>query len=152
MFNDASLDPPDLIIQDELHLISGPLGTVAGLYETAIDRLAAREHGERRIRPKIVASTATVRRASEQIRALFDREETAVFPPPGIDRRDSFFAQTLPSNESPGRWYLGLAAQGRGPKLVFLRALTTLVAAAQAEYEPAAANSAAGSATRPTTS
>jgi hypothetical protein len=137
LFNHASLDPPDLIIQDELHLISGPLGTVAGLYETAIDRLASRDHSERRIRPKIVASTATVRRASEQIRALFDRAETAVFPPPGIDRHDSFFAQTLASEQSPARWYLGLAAQGRGPKLVFLRALTTLAAAAQAEYEAA---------------
>jgi hypothetical protein len=111
--------PPDLIIQDELHLISGPLGTVAGLYEIAIDRLATREQEGRRIRPKIVASTATVRRASSQIRALFDRTETAVFPPPGIDRRDSFFALTLSSTESPARWYLGLAAQGRGPKLVF---------------------------------
>jgi hypothetical protein len=140
LFNGASLDPPDLIIQDELHLISGPLGTVAGLYETAIDRLATREFLGRRIRPKIVASTATVRRASEQIRALFGRAETAVFPPPGIDRRDSFFAKTLSSEESPARWYLGLAAQGRGPKLVFLRALTTLVATAQAEYEAAAAN------------
>jgi hypothetical protein len=137
LFNHASLDPPDLIIQDELHLISGPLGTVAGLYETAIDRLASRDHQGRRIRPKIVASTAAVRRASEQIRALFDRAETAVFPPPGIDRRDSFFAQTLASEQSPARWYLGLAAQGRGPKLVFLRALTTLAAAAQAEYDAA---------------
>jgi hypothetical protein len=144
LFNHASLDPPDLIIQDELHLISGPLGTVAGLYETAIDRLASRGHEGSRIRPKIVASTATVRRASEQIRALFDRAETAVFPPPGIYRRNSFFAQTLPSEQSPGRWYLGLAAQGRGPKLVFLRALTTLVAAAQAEYEAAAAGLVSG--------
>jgi hypothetical protein len=140
LFNGAKLDPPDLIIQDELHLISGPLGTVAGLYEIAIDRLATRQYQDKRIRPKIVASTATVRRASEQIRALFDRAETAVFPPPGIDRRDSFFAKTLSSAESPARWYLGLAAQGRGPKLVFLRALTTLVAAAQAEYEIAAAD------------
>jgi hypothetical protein len=144
LFNDASLDPPDLIIQDELHLISGPLGTVAGLYETAIDRLATREYDGRRIRPKIVASTATVRRASDQIRALFDRAATAVFPPPGLDRTDSFFAHTLASGQSPARWYLGLAAQGRGPKLVFLRALTTLVAAAQAEYETAAAALAAG--------
>ena len=58
---------PDLIIQDELHLISGPLGTVAGLYEAAIDQLASRRVGGKRIRPKIVASTATVRRASDQI-------------------------------------------------------------------------------------
>jgi hypothetical protein len=144
LFNNAALDPPDLIIQDELHLISGPLGTVAGLYETAIDRLATREHDGRRMRPKIVASTATVRRASSQIRALFDRAETAVFPPPGIDKTDSFFARTLPSSESPARWYLGLAAQGRGPKLVFLRALTTLAAAAAAQYEVEAPHVAAG--------
>jgi hypothetical protein len=135
LFNAWTLDPPDLVIQDELHLISGPLGTVAGLYETAIDRLATREKGGRSVRPKVVASTATVRRAAGQIRALFDRDQTAVFPPPGVDRTDSFFAKTVPSVESPARWYVGLAAQGRGPKLVFLRALTTLVAAAAAEYE-----------------
>ena len=133
--NGFTLDPPDLIIQDELHLISGPLGTVAGLYETAIDRLSTRLWNGKRIRPKIVASTATVRRAAGQIRALFDRDQTAVFPPPGLDRTDSFFAQTVVDENNPPRWYLGLAAQGRGPKLVFLRALTTLVAAAQAAYE-----------------
>jgi hypothetical protein len=131
--NGHKLDPPDLIIQDELHLISGPLGTVAGLYETAIDALAQRRIGENIVRPKIVASTATVRRAEAQIHALFDRDRTAVFPPPGIDRRDSFFARTLTSTQSPARLYLGVAAQGRGPKLVFLRALVTLLAAA--EYE-----------------
>lgn len=134
LHNGWCLDPPDLIIQDELHLISGPLGTVAGLYETAIDRLSTRTHGDRRIRPKIVASTATVRRAAGQIQALFDREHTEVFPPPGIQRTDSFFARTVQDEQNPPRWYLGLAAQGRGPKLVFLRALTTLVAAAQAAY------------------
>lgn len=134
------LDPPDLIIQDELHLISGPLGTVAGLYEAAIDRLSSRELSGKIVRPKIVASTATVRRASQQIKALFDRSDTQVFPPPGIDRRNSFFAQTLPESASPARWYIGLAAGGRGPKLVYLRALTTLLASAQqmldAEGEP----------------
>jgi hypothetical protein len=133
--NGWKLDPPDLIIQDELHLIAGPLGTVAGLYEAAIDQLAARNVGEKRIRPKIVASTATVRRAKEQIEALFDRRETSIFPPPGIDRGDSFFAKTVPSSREPARLYLGIAAQGRGPKLVFLRALTTLVAAAQSAYD-----------------
>jgi hypothetical protein len=133
--NGWSLDPPDLIIQDELHLIAGPLGTVAGLYEAAIDQLASRGSGETRIRPKIVASTATVRRAADQIAALFDRSTTSIFPPPGIDRVDSFFARTVPSATNSARLYLGIAAQGRGPKLVFLRSLTTLVAAAQAAYD-----------------
>jgi hypothetical protein len=128
------LDAPDLIIQDELHLISGPLGTVAGLYETAIDKLASREVRGQRIRPKIVASTATVRRAEAQIKALLDRAETRIFPPPGVDRRDSWFARTLPANESPPRLYLGLAAQGRGPKFVFLRGLRSVMAAAWAEF------------------
>ena len=133
--NGWSLDPPDLIIQDELHLIAGPLGTVAGLYEAAIDQLASRGSGESRVRAKIVASTATVRRAADQIAALFDRDTTSIFPPPGIDRTDSFFARTVPATTNPARLYLGIAAQGRGPKLVFLRSLTTLVAAAQAAYD-----------------
>jgi hypothetical protein len=135
LHNGFSLDPPHLIIQDELHLISGPLGTVVGLYEAAIDQLASRGTGDTRVRPKIVASTATVRRAADQIEALFDRPKTSVFPPPGINRIDSFFARTVPSSEDPARLYLGIAAQGRGPKLVFLRSLTTLVAAAQAAYD-----------------
>ena len=132
LWNDTVLDPPDLIVQDELHLISGPLGTVAGLYETALDCLATRTVAGHRIRPKIVASTATVRRAEAQIRALFDRETTQVFPPPGPDRLTSFFAITEPPEVSPARWYVGLAAQGKGPKLIFLRALTTLLSGAMA--------------------
>lgn len=137
LWNGAALDPPDLIVQDELHLISGPLGTVAGLYETALDQLATRVIGGHRVRPKIVASTATVRRAQTQIQALFDREVTQVFPAPGPDRRDSFFAVTEPPGVSPARWYVGLAAQGKGPKLVFLRALTTMLAAAMAAHNDA---------------
>lgn len=137
LFHHDELLPPDLIIQDELHLISGPLGTVAGLYETAIDELCTRKRSDKRIRPKIVASTATVRRAADQIRLLFDRNTTSIFPPPGVDRTDSFFAITVPSSQDPARLYMGVAAQGRGPKLVFLRALTTLVSIAQAEYEAA---------------
>lgn len=126
------LAPPDLVIQDELHLISGPLGTVAGLYEAAIDALASRNVGGTRVRPKIVASTATVRRARDQIGSLFDRHRTGIFPPPGLDRRDSFFALTrAESDADPARWYVGIAAAGRGPKLVFLQALVTLLGAAQ---------------------
>jgi len=85
-----------------------------------------------------------VRRASDQIAALFDRPATSIFPPPGIDRTDSFFARTVPSSRDPARLYFGIAAQGRGPKLVFLRALTTLVAAAQAAYDACAGSSEAG--------
>jgi hypothetical protein len=135
LWNGHALLPPDLIIQDELHLISGPLGTVAALYETALDRLSTRRADGKDIRPKIVASTATVRRAGDQVRALFDRSETAIFPPPGPDRRDSFFALTVPSSVKPARLYVGLASPGRGPKLIFLRILTTILSAARAEAD-----------------
>jgi hypothetical protein len=131
--NGNSLDPPDLIIQDELHLITGPLGTVAGLYEAAIDLLATRMRNGSRVRPKIVASTATVRRASGQIQRLFDRSDTAVFPAPGIDRRNSFFARSVPSSDEPARLYVGIASQGRGPKLLFLRTLQTVLSGAAAQ-------------------
>lgn len=126
--------PPDLIIQDELHLISGPLGTMAGLYETAIDALCTREGELRKIRPKIVASTATVRRAQEQIQALFARPITRIFPPPGPDRRDSFFARSVPVGESPGRLYLGVSAPGRNPKVAFRRTWLALMGAAQRAF------------------
>lgn len=129
------LPAPDLIIQDELHLISGPLGTIAGVYETAIDWLATRQVAGRRVRPKIIASTATVRRADKQIRALFDRDGITVFPPPGPERRDSFFAQTLPASETPARMYVGVAAQGRSLKVILLRSALALLGAAQVAYE-----------------
>ena len=133
LFGGASLLPPALIVQDELHLISGPLGTVAALYEMVLDRLASRSRDGKTIRPKVVASTATVRRAAAQIEALFDRNQTEVFPPPGPDRRDSFFARTVPSSLKPARLYVGLASPGKGPKLIFLRVLLSLLAAAQKE-------------------
>ena len=132
--------PPDLIIQDELHLISGPLGTMAGLYETAIDQLCLRRINGKDVRPKVIASTATVRLAGKQIRALFGRKSVSVFPSPGIDRRDSFFARQVAKNEENPRLYLGVAAQGRGPKVLFLRSTITLMAAAQAAWEAAATN------------
>jgi hypothetical protein len=131
------LRPPDLIIQDELHLISGPLGTMAGLYETALEALTVREEGTQRIRPKIVASTATVRRADQQVRALFARPRVDVFPPPGPDRRDSFFAVTVPRTEKDARLYVGLAAPGRSLKVLLLRSYLALMAAAQRHYTAA---------------
>ena len=130
----APLFPPDLVIQDELHLISGPLGTMAGLYEAAIEALCVREIDGRAVRPKIVASTATVRRAQDQIQALFARTLTQVFPPPGPDRRDSFFAQTMSVSEVPARLYLGIAAQGRNPKVMMRKAWLALMGAAERCY------------------
>ncbi|MCC7494455.1 MAG: hypothetical protein IT204_19010 [Fimbriimonadaceae bacterium] len=132
------LPPPDLIIQDELHLISGPLGTVAGLYEAAIEALASQPAGEGRVSgPKIIASTATVRRAQSQIRALFGRTDTAVFPPPVPNRRDSFFAETKQATAAPARWYVGAAAQGRSMKVVLLRTALTLLGAGQVAWAAA---------------
>jgi hypothetical protein len=131
------LPPPDLVIQDELHLISGPLGTMVGLYEAAIEALCVREIDGRAVRPKIVASTATVRRAQDQIQALFARPLTQVFPPPGPDRRDSFFASTVPSSQTAGRLYLGVAAQGRNPKVIMRKAWLALMGAGERAYRDA---------------
>ena len=95
--------PPELVIQDELHLITGPLGSVAGLYEAGLDTLLVR----RGVRPKYIASTATIRMAREQVRRLYARE-LAVFPPPGLSHDDSYFART--DHERPGRLYVGYLA------------------------------------------
>jgi hypothetical protein len=105
----SSRMPPDLVIQDELHLISGPLGTVTGLYETAIDELCAQKGA----RPKVIGSTATIRRAHDQITALFARRAFQ-FPPPGLDDSSSGFA--VVDTEQPGRLYLGLSTAGRSAK------------------------------------
>lgn len=134
---EKGLLPPELIIQDELHLISGPLGTMAGLYEVAIDRLSTREDGGQRIPPKVVASTATIRRADAQVRALFGRQSVSVFPPPGPDRRDSFFARTVPVSEKEPRTYIGLSAQGRSLKVLLLRSYLALLGASQRLYDEA---------------
>lgn len=129
--------PPDLIIQDELHLISGPLGTMAGLYEAAIEALCIREVDGRTIRPKIVASTATVRRANDQIQALFARSLTQVFPPPGPDRRNSFFGTTVPPSVAPARLYLGVSSKGRNPKELLRRIWLVLMGSAERIYREA---------------
>jgi len=126
---DAPLSPPDLILQDELHLVAGPLGTMVGLYETAIAHLTARELDGRTIQPKIVASTATVRRADAQIRALFCRDEVRVFPPPGPDRNTSFFAEVRSQKREPSRSYVGITAPGRSQKALLMRSYTSLLAA-----------------------
>ena len=95
--------PPELVIQDELHLVTGPLGSVAGLYEAGLDTLLVR----RGVRPKYVASTATIRMAREQVQRLYARD-LAVFPPPGLSHDDTWFART--DRERPGRLYVGYLA------------------------------------------
>jgi hypothetical protein len=117
--------PPDLIIQDELHLISGPLGSMAGLYEVAIDELCR----VGTVRPKVIGSTATIRRAEEQIRALFDRD-TYQFPAPGLDAGNSGFAVT--DSQSPGRLYVGLTTAGRSATYMLQALVASLLQAATA--------------------
>ena len=117
--------PPDLILQDELHLISGPLGTVAGLYEAAVDRMFS--SGD--VRPKIIGSTATIRRASEQVASLFDRD-TAQFPPPCIDADDSAFA--VVDRKAPGRMYTGITTAGRSAKFTLQAVAASLLQSASA--------------------
>ena len=126
------LRPPDLIIQDELHLISGPLGTLVGLYETAIDALCTWHLGDTKISPKVVASTATIRRASQQVHGLFQRQ-VAVFPPSGLEASDNFFAYQ--DSDAPGRLYLGICASGTRLKSVLIRAYVTAMAAAQTLFD-----------------
>ncbi|WP_034518484.1 helicase-related protein [Actinomadura rifamycini] len=124
LFNHFSSEPPpELIIQDELHLISGPLGTLAGLYETAIDLIGDR--------PKIVASTATVRRAAHQGLALFDRR-VEQFPPPGLDARDSYFSVETPPSLKASRLYVGLMAPATSQTSLMVRTYAALLHHAQA--------------------
>ncbi len=131
------LRPPDLIIQDELHLISGPLGTLVGLYEAAVDHLACWDLDGLRVRPKVIASTATIRRADQQVHSLFLRR-VAIFPPQGLDAGDTFFAiPRPPSDTSPGRRYLGICAPGIRHKTALIQSYVAFLAAAQQLYETA---------------
>ena len=115
--------PPDLIIQDELHLISGPLGSVVGLYEVAIDELCRHDQ----YRPKVIGSTATIRRAEDQIRSLFDRRAYQ-FPSAGLDSGNSGFAVTDP--EHPGRLYVGITTAGRSATYMLQSLVASLLQAA----------------------
>jgi hypothetical protein len=125
------LRPPDLVIQDELHLITDALGSMVGLYETAIDRLCSRAGPEQVVRPVLVASTATVRRAADQAEQVFARR-LVVFPPPVLDIGDTFFSATeQPSKDTPGRRYRGVLAPGERLKSVEIRVASALMEHAQ---------------------
>lgn len=110
---------PELIIQDELHLISGPLGTIVGLYETAIDAMCS----EKGIKPKIIASTATIRRAKDQCNQLYVRD-VKQFPSSGLSVEDSFF--TKENKDAPGRMYVGLLPTGKTLTTTQVRLMSAL--------------------------
>lgn len=119
--------PPELIIQDELHLISGPLGTMVGLYETMIHTLCnnykitappflSDEKSMNYIPPKIVASSATISRAYEQVKSLYaidSRNKLNIFPAQGLSFGDTWFSEEKEITEkTPGRLYVGILAPG----------------------------------------
>lgn len=113
--------PPELIIQDELHLITGPLGTVYGAYETLIEDLCTYENNCKKIRPKYVVSTATIKNAGEQAKSLYARRNTSQFPPNGFEIGDSFFITEIPIEKNPFRKYVGVCAPGQSVKTALLR-------------------------------
>ncbi len=109
--------PPGLIIQDELHLISGPLGTMYALYEGVIERLCSLQEEGVQIKPKIIASTATIRGAADQVNALYDRQQVQLFPSPALSMGDSFFGKYARDESGKlleGRLYLGVHASDYG--------------------------------------
>lgn len=111
------VSPPSLIVQDELHLISGPLGSMVGLYEPVIANLCTDHRSEVPVPPKIIASTATIRRYEDQIRGLFGRDRVALFPPHGLEEGHSFFAEPSTLDDGspePGRRYLGIMSASLG--------------------------------------
>ena len=114
-----AMRPPDLIIQDELHLIDGPLGSMVGIYEVAISKLSRRKEWG----PKYIASTATIQRADDHVQSIFERD-VMLFPPQGLSADDRFFVVEQKGHplqdRQPGRLYLGICAPGKG-------ALTPLV-------------------------
>ncbi|MDI5968568.1 DISARM system helicase DrmA [Streptomyces sp. SL13] len=126
------LRPPDLVIQDELHLITGALGTTVGLFEVAIDAIADwRAKDSRPVRPLLVASTATARNASDQVRALYGRDVT-IFPPQVLDAGNTFFSKEIPvSEDMPGRRYVGISTTGVRLTTAEIRVAEVLMAGGQ---------------------
>jgi hypothetical protein len=119
------IKPPELIIQDELHLISGPLGTMVGLYETLVQTLCnnygmlqppflpERENLSVFKPPKIVASSATISRAGDQVKALYASDRLNIFPPQALEFGNTWFSEEkVISKEYPGRLYVGICPSG----------------------------------------
>ncbi|MBA2846637.1 hypothetical protein HNP88_000821 [Methanococcus maripaludis] len=128
--NNVEVDPfrpPELIIQDELHLIEGPIGSMYGLYENAIDSLIKSGN----IMPKYIVSTATIKNADYQIKQLYSRNYFQ-FPPYGSTIDDSFFVRSLDkkyiwNEDKAGRVYLGIYAPSMGPHTPNIRIVSRLI-------------------------
>lgn len=118
--------PPELIIQDELHLITGPLGTVYGAYETIIEDMCTHDG----IKPKYVVSTATIKNAAAQAKCLYGRTETTQFPPNGFEIGDSFFIREISVKDDPFRKYVGICAPGQSVKTALLRTYAIILQSA----------------------
>ncbi|SFV89296.1 Superfamily II DNA and RNA helicase [hydrothermal vent metagenome] len=104
-FGGSRNKPPELIIQDELHLIADALGSIVGLYEVGIETALM----ARGVNVKYIASTATIKNAKQQVKALFAKE-MQIFPPSGLRYDDSYFAKVVPLSEKSGRLYMGYLA------------------------------------------
>lgn len=126
------LRPPDLIIQDELHLISGALGTTVGLFEVAVEVLTSwRTAAGAPVRALVVASTATARNAPDQVRALYGRDAT-IFPPQVLEAGATFFSREEPvTATTPGRRYVGLSTTGVRLTTAEIRVAEVLLAGGQ---------------------
>lgn len=130
LFSISEGSPPDLIIQDELHLISGPLGSIAGAYETAIDMMFQ----SKGYKTKVIGSTATIQKAPEQVLALFNRTAFQ-FPPPAIDHNDFGFAVRDTRRNAWGRRYIGITTAGRSTKFSLLSISSSLLQTALGAYD-----------------
>ncbi len=115
-------NPPDLIIQDELHLISGPLGTMTGIYEAVISKLCEKDG----IGAKVIASTATIRNAKHQILELYGKNFVQ-FPPQGISAKDSYFAVESTCKDRPAREYYGVMGVGTTTTTTLIRVNAALL-------------------------
>ena len=119
--------PPELIVQDELHLITGPLGTIYGAYETVVEDMCAIDKDGKRLLPKYIVSTATIKNADAQIRCLYGRDNFSQFPPSGFDISDSYFIKEIPLIDKPFRKYCGICATGKSMKTTILRVYAVLL-------------------------
>ncbi len=119
--------PPELIVQDELHLITGPLGTIYGGYETLIEDLCSYKLNGKKIKPKYVCSTATIKNADEQIKCLYGRKKTNIFPSRGLLIGDSYFIRDESLETKPFRKYVGVCAHGQSMKTTLLRTYAAIL-------------------------